>query len=105
MVTQSAPTQRDAADYECPATQRAPQVVRLVRQIASTGKVRVLMTNLLDITHFLAAAFDDLYHRHSEPSTMAARAALPPARTRAACSGSSSVHPMADPVPSPALPP
>ena len=55
-----APDKCDAADYECPAT---PQKVRLVRHVASTGKVRVLMTNLFDTGAFPAAAFGDLYHQ------------------------------------------
>ena len=44
VVTLRAPDRRDALDYECPAE---PQTVRLIRHVASTGKVRVLMTNLL----------------------------------------------------------
>lgn len=60
IVTLPAPTQRDATDYECPAT---PQVVRLVRHVASTGNVRVLMTNLLDAAQFPASEFGDLYHQ------------------------------------------
>ena len=47
----------DADDYECPAT------VRLVRHVDSTGKVRVLMTNLLDPAAFPAHQFSDLYHQ------------------------------------------
>ncbi len=47
-------------DYECPATS---QIVRLVRHVASTGKVRVLMTNLLDTQRFPATDFGDLYHQ------------------------------------------
>ena len=42
VVVLRAPDKRDAADYECPATQ---QKVRLIRHIASTGKARVLMTH------------------------------------------------------------
>jgi hypothetical protein len=60
IVVLPAPTRRDAADYECPAT---PQTVRLVRHVASTGKVRVLMTNLFDTALFPAAVFGDLYHQ------------------------------------------
>jgi len=37
--------------------------VRLVRHVASTVKVRVLMTNLLNVTEFPAAEFGDLYHQ------------------------------------------
>ena len=60
IVTLAAPDWRDATDYECPAT---AQTVRLVRHIASTGKVRVLMTNLLDPAAFPAHEFGDLYHQ------------------------------------------
>jgi len=60
IVVLPAPTIRDATDYECPAT---PQTVRLVRHVASTGKVRVLMTNLLDTDQFPATVFGDLYHQ------------------------------------------
>lgn len=49
----------DVRDYGCPAT---PVQVRLVRHVASTGAVRVLMTNLLDSTKFPAELFGDLYH-------------------------------------------
>lgn len=59
-VTLAAPDKRDAADYECP---RVPQTVRLVRHVAPNGKVRALMTNLLDAVAFPAAAFGDLYHQ------------------------------------------
>lgn len=37
--------------------------MRLIRHVASTGKVRVLMTNLLDAQRFQAAQFGDLYHQ------------------------------------------
>ena len=60
IVTLPAPDRADARDYECPAE---PQTVRLVRHVASTGKVRVLMTNLLDQQRFPAAEFGDLYHQ------------------------------------------
>lgn len=60
VVILAAPDKADAIDYECTAT---PQTVRLVRHVASTGKVRVLMTNLLDPARFPAAEFGDLYHR------------------------------------------
>lgn len=60
IVTLRAPDRRDAVDYECPAT---PQTVRLVRHVASTGKIRVLMTNLLDAARFPACQFGDLYHQ------------------------------------------
>lgn len=60
VVVLPAPSQRDAIDYECPAS---PQTVRLVRHVASTGKVRILMTNLMDTEQFPAHLFGDLYHQ------------------------------------------
>ncbi|WP_267876693.1 IS4 family transposase, partial [Massilia genomosp. 1] len=60
IVTLAAPDRRDAADFECPAE---PQRVRLVRHVASTGKMRVLMTNLFDSDAFPADVFGDLYHQ------------------------------------------
>lgn len=59
IVTLAPPDRRDAADYECEAL---PQTVRLVRHVASTGKVRVLMTNLLDTERFPASEFGFFYH-------------------------------------------
>lgn len=56
----NAPDGRDCADYECPP---APQTVRLVRHVASTDKVRVLMTNLLNAARLPATVFGNLYHR------------------------------------------
>lgn len=59
-ITLTAPNRRDAADYEiC----RTPPVVRLVRNVSSTGNVRVLMTNLLDTKRFPATGFGELYHQ------------------------------------------
>ena len=60
IVTLAAPDRRGANDYECPST---AQTVRLVRHVASTGKVRVLMANLLDPAAFPARQFGDLYHQ------------------------------------------
>ncbi|BDB30701.1 hypothetical protein Tamer19_11850 [Cupriavidus sp. TA19] len=60
IVTLPAPARNDARDYECAAT---PQTVRLIRQISPAGKVRVLITNLLDMHRYPAAAFRDLYHQ------------------------------------------
>ena len=60
LVTLSAPSRRDAIDYEFAC---APQQVRLVRHVAPNGKVRVLMTNLFDTVRFPASAFGDLYHK------------------------------------------
>ncbi|MBL0355298.1 MAG: transposase [Dechloromonas sp.] len=50
----------DAVDYECP---RQASTVRLIRQVTPAGKVRVLMTSLLDSAQYPAPAFADLYHR------------------------------------------
>ena len=60
IVTLPAPRMRDALDYECP---RTASRVRLVRQISPQGKIRVLMTSLLDAERFPAAAFAQLYHQ------------------------------------------
>ena len=40
-----------------------PRRVRLVRHVAPNGRVRVLMTNLLDTQRFPAPAFGELYHQ------------------------------------------
>ena len=60
VVTLRAPDQHDALDYEC---SRLPQTVRLVRAVASNGRVCVLMTSLLDTARFPVACFGALYHR------------------------------------------
>ena len=60
VVTLPPPNRRDAVDYECP---RQPSCIRLIRQVTPDGKVRVLMTSLLDAERYPAAAFADLYHR------------------------------------------
>ena len=60
IVTLRAPNLADASDYEVP---RVPQKVRLVRNVASSGNVRVLMTNLLDTARFPASCFGELYHQ------------------------------------------
>lgn len=60
IITPGAPDRRDATNYEYPAT---PQTVRLVRHVASTGKVGVLMANLLDSTRFPASRFGGIYHQ------------------------------------------
>lgn len=60
VVTLPPPNRRDAVDYECP---RQASTVRLIRQVTPTGKVRVLMTSLLDAERYPAAAFADLYHQ------------------------------------------
>lgn len=59
IVTLQAPNHRDAQDYE---VERAPQTVRLVRSVSSSGAIRVLMTNLLDTVRFPASCFGELYH-------------------------------------------
>jgi hypothetical protein len=53
-----APCKQDALDYEIAAT---PSEVRLIRQVFG-HKVRVLVTSLLDMNAFPAAAFGGLYH-------------------------------------------
>ncbi|MCP3018348.1 IS4 family transposase [Cupriavidus basilensis] len=60
IVTLPAPARNDARDYECAAT---PQTVRLIRQVSPAGKVRVLITNLLDMHRYPATTFRDLYHQ------------------------------------------
>lgn len=59
LVTLNAPAPHDARDYECSG--KAPQV-RLVRQIAPNGQVRVLATNL-EAQAFPCEVFADLYHQ------------------------------------------
>jgi len=58
-VTLNAPSAADVLDWGCPAG--APRL-RLVRQTAPNGKVRVLATNL-DADGFPVALFGDLYHQ------------------------------------------
>ena len=58
-VRLNAPSATDVRDWACPA--QAP-VVRLVRQTAPNGQVRVLATNL-DAQAFPAESFADLYHQ------------------------------------------
>lgn len=60
VVTLPPPNHQDAIDYECP---RQASTVRLIRQVTPAGKVRVLMTSLLDTGAYPATAFTDLYHR------------------------------------------
>lgn len=60
IVELRAPNRTDASDYEVP---RALQTVRLVRHVASSGNVRVLMANLLDTARFPASCFGELYHQ------------------------------------------
>ncbi len=58
-VTLSAPDAQDAEDWEC--STKAP-TVRLVRNVATGAKLRVLLTNL-SAEQVPAAAFGDLYHQ------------------------------------------
>ena len=58
-VTLNAPCAADVRDWGCPA---APPALRLVRQMAPNGQVRVLATNL-DAEAFPAALFAELYHQ------------------------------------------
>lgn len=58
-VTLKAPKAADVRDWGCPVA--APQV-RLVRQVAPTGQLRLLATNL-DATNFPPARFAELYHQ------------------------------------------
>ncbi|MDH2431785.1 IS4 family transposase [Pokkaliibacter sp. MBI-7] len=55
-----APSQQDAASYECLPT---PQPVRLVKYRTPKGKVHVVMTNLMDRQRFPASVFMSLYHQ------------------------------------------
>lgn len=59
IVTLNAVSAQDVLDFECPSE---PQQVRLVRHIAPSGEMRVLMTNLFDVVKFPASQFADLYH-------------------------------------------
>ena len=53
-------SKQDALDFECP---RAAVRVRLVRHVSPNGKIRVLMTNLMDSEAYPASVFGELYHR------------------------------------------
>ena len=59
-VTLDRPKARDAEDYEL---ERSPTTMRLIRDVVPGGRVRVLMTSLLDATRYPAAAFGALYHQ------------------------------------------
>lgn len=59
-VILSPPERQECATYEMA---RRPTRVRLVRDVTPTGRVRVLMTNLLNGQRFPAADFGSLYHR------------------------------------------
>jgi len=60
IVTLPAPNEDDARDYELA---RTPTTVRLIRDVTPSGRVRVLMSSLLDGQRYPAAAFGTLYHR------------------------------------------
>ncbi|CAN7551429.1 IS4 family transposase [Paraburkholderia sp. SIMBA_054] len=60
VVTLEAPSERDARDYELA---RTPTTVRLIRDVTPSGRVRVLMTSLLDAGRYPAASFGALYHQ------------------------------------------
>jgi hypothetical protein len=60
VVTLDAPSERDARDYELA---RTPTTVRLIRDVTPSGRVRVLMTSLLDAGRYPAASFGALYHQ------------------------------------------
>lgn len=60
IVTLQAPSKRDACDYELA---RMPSTVRLIRDVTPSGRVRVLMTSLLDDQLYPAASFGALYHQ------------------------------------------
>ena len=60
VVTLSPPTARDASTFDLA---RTATTVRLIRNIAPNGQIRVLMTNLLDAQSYPAAQFSALYHQ------------------------------------------
>jgi hypothetical protein len=60
VVALPAPNEQDARDYEL---RRTPTIVRLIRDVTPSGRVRVLMSSLLDGQRYPAATFGALYHR------------------------------------------
>ena len=60
VVTLEAPSEQDARDYEL---MRMPTTVRLIRDVTPSGRVRVLMTSLLDSRRYPATSFGALYHQ------------------------------------------
>jgi hypothetical protein len=60
IVTLQAPCEQDAHDYELA---RTPTTVRLIREVTPKGRVRVLMTSLIDNTQYPAASFGAIYHQ------------------------------------------
>jgi len=59
LVTLPPPQAADVRDFACPAE---PLTVRLVRQRAPNGAIRIFMTSLLDASRFPATEFGELYH-------------------------------------------
>lgn len=60
VVKLSAPSARDASTYELA---RTATTVRLIRDVTPTGRIRVLMTSLLDSQAYPAGHFGALYHQ------------------------------------------
>jgi hypothetical protein len=60
VVTLEAPGEQDVCDYEL---ERTPTSVRLIRDVTPSGRVRVLMTSLLDGQQYPAESFGALYHQ------------------------------------------
>lgn len=60
VVSLEAPNEQDARDYELA---RTPTTVRLIRDVTPNGRVRVLMTSLLDSQRYPAGSFGALYHQ------------------------------------------
>ncbi|MFP3693150.1 IS4/IS5 family transposase, partial [Burkholderia sp. SIMBA_048] len=60
VVTLEAPSEPDARAYELA---RTPTTVRLIRDVTPGGRVRVLMTSLLDGGRYPPASFGALYHQ------------------------------------------
>lgn len=60
IVTLGAPSRADAAVYDL---ESRPTQVRLIRDVTPGGRIRVLMTNLLDTGRYRAEQFGALYHQ------------------------------------------
>ena len=60
VVTLNKPSRTEVQEWSCPS--QAPQI-RLVRQTAPNGLLRVLVTNLMDSQSYPCALFADLYHQ------------------------------------------
>lgn len=59
LVQIASPSKQDARDFGVP---RQPILVRLIRVVTPNGKCHVVMTSLLDSSHYPAADFAGLYH-------------------------------------------